>query len=129
MTDPRAAHTHDVEARWLKETYRPGVPQLTVRAVLVGMAIGAVMCLSNLYVFFKTGWSMGVTINKAPNAAMLPPPVIYPAPEATVVRALFSSAPNGRRTSRIASNALNTPKARMHAVKVTPMLQPVLKNT
>ena len=26
------------------------------------MALGAVMCLSNLYVFFKTGWSMGVTI-------------------------------------------------------------------
>lgn len=26
------------------------------------MLIGAVMCLSNLYVFFKTGWSMGVTL-------------------------------------------------------------------
>ena len=37
-------------------------PQLTVRAVVVGMAIGAVMCLSNIYVFFKTGWSMGVTL-------------------------------------------------------------------
>ncbi len=53
------------EARWLAETYQPGRPQLTVRAVLVGMAIGAVMCLSNLYVFFKTGWSMGVTITAA----------------------------------------------------------------
>src|SRR5512136_3173317 len=39
--------------------------QLTVRAVAVGMLIGAVMCLSNLYVFFKTGWSMGVTITAA----------------------------------------------------------------
>ncbi len=29
------------------------------------MAIGVVMCLSNLYVFFKTGWSMGVTITAA----------------------------------------------------------------
>lgn len=36
--------------------------QLTVRAVLWGMAIGAVMCLSNIYVFFKTGWSLGVTL-------------------------------------------------------------------
>jgi uncharacterized oligopeptide transporter (OPT) family protein len=26
------------------------------------MFIGAVMCLSNLYVFFKTGWSLGVTL-------------------------------------------------------------------
>ncbi|MFM7298195.1 MAG: OPT/YSL family transporter, partial [Planctomycetota bacterium] len=26
------------------------------------MLLGCVMCLSNLYVFFKTGWSMGVTI-------------------------------------------------------------------
>jgi uncharacterized oligopeptide transporter (OPT) family protein len=55
----------DLESRWLAHTYRGHVPQLTVRAVLVGMAIGAVMCLSNLYVFFKTGWSMGVTITAA----------------------------------------------------------------
>ncbi len=35
---------------------RPGAStaQLTVRAV-AGMGIGAVMCLSNIYVFFKTG--------------------------------------------------------------------------
>src|SRR5512141_3258500 len=55
----------DPEAKWLAEVYQPGARQLTVRAVLVGMAIGAVMCLSNLYVFFKTGWSMGVTITAA----------------------------------------------------------------
>src|SRR6185295_1888500 len=35
---------------------------LTVRAVIGGAVIGVVMCLSNLYVFFKTGWSVGVTI-------------------------------------------------------------------
>jgi len=39
-----------------------GSAQLTIRAGLVGMAIGGVMCLSNIYVFFKTGWSMGVTL-------------------------------------------------------------------
>ncbi len=55
----------DPEARWLAETYRPGPAQLTVRAVIAGMAIGGVMCISNLYVFFKTGWSMGVTITAA----------------------------------------------------------------
>jgi putative OPT family oligopeptide transporter len=61
----------DAEARWLAEVYRPGVRQLTVRAVVFGMAIGALMCLSNLYVFFKTGWSMGVTITAAILAAAL----------------------------------------------------------
>src|SRR4051812_7155151 len=52
----------DPEAVWLKETYKPDEPNLTVRTVVVGMLIGGVMCLSNLYVFFKTGWSMGVTL-------------------------------------------------------------------
>jgi uncharacterized oligopeptide transporter (OPT) family protein len=42
--------------------YRRGERQLTVRAVVSGMLIGAVMCLSNLYVVLKTGWSLGVTI-------------------------------------------------------------------
>lgn len=55
----------DPEREWLA-TVRSNEPrQLTVRAIVVGMLIGAVMCLSNLYVFFKTGWSMGVTITAA----------------------------------------------------------------
>ncbi|HEU4405618.1 MAG TPA: OPT family oligopeptide transporter [Polyangiaceae bacterium] len=56
---------NDRETRWLATVYRPGEAQLTGRAVLVGMLIGVVMCLSNLYVFFKTGWSIGVTITAA----------------------------------------------------------------
>jgi OPT family oligopeptide transporter len=60
-----SVRTDDPEARWLAETYRPGIPQLTIRAVIAGMLLGAVMCVSNLYVFFKTGWSMGVTITAA----------------------------------------------------------------
>lgn len=36
--------------------------QLTARAVVTGMAIGGVLCLSNLYVTLKTGWSIGVTL-------------------------------------------------------------------
>ncbi|HEU4537325.1 MAG TPA: OPT family oligopeptide transporter [Polyangiaceae bacterium] len=50
------------ENEWLAKVYQPGQRQFTARAVLVGMLIGVVMCLSNLYVFFKTGWSIGVTI-------------------------------------------------------------------
>ena len=44
----------DRETHWLKHTHQAGVPQLTLRAIVVGMAIGAVKCLSSLYVFFKT---------------------------------------------------------------------------
>jgi OPT family oligopeptide transporter len=65
MSEPLAALPENPESRWLANTYRRNTPQLTLRAVLVGMAIGAVMCLSNIYVFFKTGWSMGVTITAA----------------------------------------------------------------
>ncbi|MDQ5979471.1 MAG: hypothetical protein QG602_2445 [Verrucomicrobiota bacterium] len=53
---------HEREADWLKNIYRPNEANLTVRAVVVGMLIGATMCLSNIYVFFKTGWSLGVTL-------------------------------------------------------------------
>jgi len=52
----------DPETVWLADVYKPDEPNLTARAVLVGALIGAIMCLSNLYVFFKTGWSQGVTI-------------------------------------------------------------------
>jgi len=58
----KAGATVDPELKWLKEVYQPGATQLTVRAVLSGMIIGMIMCLSNLYVVLKTGWSMGVTI-------------------------------------------------------------------
>ncbi|TKD12190.1 OPT family oligopeptide transporter [Polyangium fumosum] len=52
----------DPEQQWLDTVYRKGEKQLTPRAIIAGMLIGGVMCLSNLYVFFKTGWSLGVTL-------------------------------------------------------------------
>jgi OPT family oligopeptide transporter len=61
-TSPTPPTAADPEAVWLAEVYQPDAPNLTVRAIVVGAVIGAVMCLSNLYVFFKTGWSQGVTI-------------------------------------------------------------------
>lgn len=68
--DPRSASPvpsssgtpSDPELIWLHTVYQHGARQLTVRAVLTGMVLGAVLCLSNLYVVLKTGWSMGVTI-------------------------------------------------------------------
>ena len=52
----------DPEARWRREVWAGDVPQLTLRAVLSGVGIGALLCLSNLYVTLKTGWSLGVTL-------------------------------------------------------------------
>ncbi len=57
-----SAAAQDPERYWLENVYQGGARQLTPRAVLAGMLIGMVMCLSNLYVILKTGWSMGVTI-------------------------------------------------------------------
>ncbi|MFM2152944.1 MAG: hypothetical protein RL199_1379 [Pseudomonadota bacterium] len=61
---PPAADPHaDPELRWLREVYRgDDVPQLTVRAVVMGMLLGGVMAFSNLYVGLKTGWGLGVAI-------------------------------------------------------------------
>ncbi|MBF5044831.1 OPT family oligopeptide transporter [Aggregicoccus sp. 17bor-14] len=55
----------DPERYWLQHVYQPGVRQLTGRAIVVGMLIGAVMCLSNLFIVLKTGWSFGVTITSS----------------------------------------------------------------
>lgn len=63
MTD--AARPIDPEADWIANSFSRDQRQLTLRAALGGAVIGVVMCLSNLYVFFKTGWSMGVTITAA----------------------------------------------------------------
>ena len=50
------ADADERELHWVQHIYRRNEKQLTVRATIAGMLIGGVMCLSNLYVFFKTGW-------------------------------------------------------------------------
>jgi OPT family oligopeptide transporter len=48
---------------WFEHYYQGDhVPQLTARAVVMGMVLGGVMSLSNLYVGLKTGWGLGVAI-------------------------------------------------------------------
>lgn len=61
---PPAPKTPDEEAEaWLACVYQGDkVKQLTVRSIVMGMLIGAVMSISNLYVGLKTGWGLGVTI-------------------------------------------------------------------
>ena len=52
----------EMEREWYLRHYRGGIPQLTFRAVAIGMVLGGVMSLSNLYVGLKTGWGLGVAI-------------------------------------------------------------------
>lgn len=84
---------------------------------------------ANHAIIGMAGGRSDVTMSSAPNAAMFPPPVMKPAPDDTVVSALFSSTVNGRLTIPAACSAWNAANARMHAVSVTPSDQPVLKNT
>jgi uncharacterized oligopeptide transporter (OPT) family protein len=53
----------EIEQYWYKEVYQGDtVPQLTTRSVIMGALLGAVMCVSNLYVGLKTGWALGVVV-------------------------------------------------------------------
>ncbi len=53
----------DRDRVWFEHYYQgEEVPQLTFRAVAMGMLLGGVMSLSNLYVGLKTGWGLGVAI-------------------------------------------------------------------
>lgn len=51
------------EDEWYQRVYRgDDVAQLTVRAVLMGSALGFLLAFTNLYIGLKTGWHLGVAI-------------------------------------------------------------------
>ncbi|HEY9069094.1 MAG TPA: OPT family oligopeptide transporter [Candidatus Ozemobacteraceae bacterium] len=53
----------EIEMNWYKNVYQGDqMPQLTLRAILMGSLLGGFMSLSNLYVGLKTGWGLGVAI-------------------------------------------------------------------
>jgi uncharacterized oligopeptide transporter (OPT) family protein len=59
---PDEVATFDEET-WYRRAYRgDGVPQLTVRAVLMGSLLGFLLAFTNLYIGLKTGWGLGVAI-------------------------------------------------------------------
>ncbi|MBI5838382.1 MAG: OPT/YSL family transporter [Candidatus Eisenbacteria bacterium] len=60
-TRPRTPE--EIERHWFENVYcGDSMPQLTFRAVAVGMVLGMVMACSNVYVSLKSGWSMGTAI-------------------------------------------------------------------
>jgi uncharacterized oligopeptide transporter (OPT) family protein len=55
----------EIERQWFKEVYTgrgDTMPQLTLRAVLMGTVLGAILALTNLYIGLKAGWGIGVAI-------------------------------------------------------------------
>lgn len=51
------------EEEWYEKIYRGNdVPQLTLRAVLMGSGLGFLLAFTNLYIGLKTGWALGVAI-------------------------------------------------------------------
>ncbi len=63
LDDARPRTPEEIERHWFEHVYAGDrMRQLTIRAVIMGMLLGAVMGLSNLYVGLKAGWSMGVAI-------------------------------------------------------------------
>lgn len=55
-----------IERHWFENVYAGDrMPQLTTRALVMGMALGAIMSLSNVYVGLKAGWGLGVAITSS----------------------------------------------------------------
>lgn len=55
----------EIERQWFEQVYRgrgDSMPQLTLRAVVMGSVLGGVLSLTNLYIGLKSGWGMGVAI-------------------------------------------------------------------
>jgi OPT family oligopeptide transporter len=53
----------EIERHWFENVYAGDrMRQLTPRALIMGMLLGAFMSLSNVYIGLKAGWSLGVAI-------------------------------------------------------------------
>ncbi len=55
----------EIEKQWYERCYKgrgDTLAQLTWRALVMGMALGAVLSLTNLYIGLKAGWHFGVAI-------------------------------------------------------------------
>ncbi|MFI5357419.1 MAG: OPT family oligopeptide transporter, partial [Opitutales bacterium] len=55
----------EIERQWYEKVYLgrgDRMPQLTLRAILMGTVLGGILSLTNLYVGLKAGWTFGVAI-------------------------------------------------------------------
>lgn len=62
---PPARTAEEIEREWYEKVYTgrgDRMPQLTLRAIVMGSFLGSIMSLTNIYIGLKTGWSLGVAI-------------------------------------------------------------------
>ena len=60
---PPEATPEEKDEHWFRHVYQGDrVPQLTLRAILMGSFLGFFMAASNLYTTLKLGWSFGVVV-------------------------------------------------------------------
>jgi len=55
----------EIERQWYEQVYKgrgDTMPQLTLRALIMGAVLGAILSLTNLYIGLKSGWGFGVAI-------------------------------------------------------------------
>jgi putative OPT family oligopeptide transporter len=55
----------EIERQWFEKIYKgrgDSMPQLTVRALIMGSLLGGILSLTNLYIGLKSGWGFGVAI-------------------------------------------------------------------
>jgi OPT family oligopeptide transporter len=119
------AQQQDPERYWLEHVYQGGARQLTVRAVIAGMLIGAVMCLSNLYIILKTGWSLGVTIT----ACILAFSVFGALRKLRLIRDAFTPLENNAMGSVASAAGYMTGGGNMAALPALIMLTGVMPST
>jgi len=63
---PEARTPDQIERDWYQNVYQGDrMRQLTVRALVMGMMLGSIMSLSNVYVGLKAGWGLGVAITSS----------------------------------------------------------------
>ncbi|MBI5516998.1 MAG: OPT/YSL family transporter [Deltaproteobacteria bacterium] len=63
LRDPEAIAARD--RAWLEKVYDRKSPQLTVRAAVTGMLLGAFLSVSDLYIGLKIGWIFGMSITSS----------------------------------------------------------------
>ena len=61
----------EIARHWFENVYAGDrMPQLTLRALVMGMLLGMLMACSNVYVGLKAGWGLGVTVTSSIDAAL-----------------------------------------------------------
>ena len=64
-TQPFSGTPDQIETQWYEQVYvgrGDRMPQLTLRAILMGSVLGGILSLTNIYMGLKTGWAFGVAI-------------------------------------------------------------------